>query len=121
MAPGYSGAGLAVQHPHPKRRPNRTSRIDHPAGDPWPRRWRCRHPGIARQAAADDTGRCPAEVTVLAAGRDRGIAIVAALWASAILAVVVLSLLQADRADGEVGRGRAEFGEAGADAGAGGH
>src|SRR3979490_1292166 len=114
MAPGYSGAGLAVQRPHPKRRPNRTSRIDHPAGDPWPRRWRCRHPGIARKAAADDTGRCPAEGTVLAAGRERGIAMFAALWASAILAVVVLSVLQLVRADARLGRGREDLAELGA-------
>jgi general secretion pathway protein K len=51
---------------------------------------------------------------VLAAGRDRGIAIVAALWASAILAVVVLSVLQLVRADARLGRGREDLAELGA-------
>ena len=51
---------------------------------------------------------------MLAAGRDRGIAIVAALWASAILAVVVLSVLQLVRADARLGRGREDLAELGA-------
>ena len=38
--------------------------------------------------------------------RERGIAIVAALWAAAIMAVIVLSVLQIVRADARVGRGR---------------
>jgi general secretion pathway protein K len=37
---------------------------------------------------------------------ERGIAIVAALWASAIFAVIVLSVMQIVRADARVGRGR---------------
>jgi general secretion pathway protein K len=53
-------------------------------------------------------------VTALAAPRDRGIAIVAALWASAILAVIVVSVLQLVRADAKLGRGRADVAELGA-------
>ncbi|MGE5269922.1 MAG: general secretion pathway protein GspK [Thiohalocapsa sp.] len=44
----------------------------------------------------------------LGAGRERGIAIVAALWASAIVAVIVMSVLQLVRADARVGVGREE-------------
>jgi general secretion pathway protein K len=51
---------------------------------------------------------------VLAAGRDRGIAIVAALWASAILAVIVVSVLQLVRADARLGRGREDMAQLGA-------
>jgi general secretion pathway protein K len=40
------------------------------------------------------------------AERERGIAIVAALWASALFAIIVLSVLQIVRADARVGRGR---------------
>lgn len=47
----------------------------------------------------------------LGADRDRGIAIVAALWASAILAVIVLSVLQLVRADARLGRGREDMAE----------
>jgi general secretion pathway protein K len=50
-------------------------------------------------------------VTELAAPRDRGIAIVAALWASAILAVIVVSVLQLVRADARLGRGREDVAE----------
>ena len=46
--------------------------------------------------------------------RERGIAIVAALWASAILAVIVASVLQLARADANLGRGRHEAAELGA-------
>lgn len=42
----------------------------------------------------------------IGAGRERGIAIVAALWASAIVAVIVMSVLQLVRADARVGVGR---------------
>lgn len=47
----------------------------------------------------------------LAGGRDRGIAIVAALWASAILAVIVVSVMQLVRADAKSGRGREDLAE----------
>ena len=50
----------------------------------------------------------------MAADRERGIAIVAALWASAILAVIVASVLQLARADANLGRGRQEAAELGA-------
>lgn len=50
----------------------------------------------------------------MAADRERGIAIVAALWASAILAVIVASVLQLARADANLGRGRHEAAELGA-------
>jgi general secretion pathway protein K len=50
----------------------------------------------------------------LRAQRERGIAIVAALWASAILAVIVGSVLQLARADANLGRGRQEAAELGA-------
>ena len=50
----------------------------------------------------------------LAVEKDRGIAIVAALWASAILAVIVLSVLQLVRADARLGRGREDVAELGA-------
>ena len=53
-------------------------------------------------------------MTELPAPRDRGIAIVAALWASAILAVIVVSVLQLVRADAKLGRGRADVAELGA-------
>jgi general secretion pathway protein K len=53
-------------------------------------------------------------VTEVAAERERGIAIVAALWASAILAVIVASVLQLARADANLGRGRQEAAELGA-------
>src|SRR5215475_1194145 len=42
---------------------------------------------------------------------ERGIAIVAALWASAIFAVIVLSVMQIVRADARVGRGRTDVAE----------
>jgi general secretion pathway protein K len=42
---------------------------------------------------------------------ERGIAIVAALWAAAILAVIVLSVLQIVRADARVGRSREDVTE----------
>jgi general secretion pathway protein K len=45
---------------------------------------------------------------------ERGIAIVAALWASAIFAVIVLSVMQIVRADATVGRGRTDVAELGA-------
>jgi general secretion pathway protein K len=41
-----------------------------------------------------------------AAEREQGIAIVAALWAAALLAIVILSVLQIVRADARLGRGR---------------
>jgi general secretion pathway protein K len=47
---------------------------------------------------------------------ERGIAIVAALWASAIFAVIVLSVMQIVRADATVGRGRIDVAELGATA-----
>ena len=50
----------------------------------------------------------------LAVEKDRGIAIVAALWASAILAVIVVSVLQLVRADAKLGRGREDVAELGA-------
>jgi general secretion pathway protein K len=50
----------------------------------------------------------------LAVDRERGIAIVAALWASAIIAVVAASVLQLARADANLGRGRQEAAELGA-------
>ena len=53
-------------------------------------------------------------MTELASPRDRGIAIVAALWASAILAVIVVSVLQLVRADAKLGRGREDVAELGA-------
>jgi general secretion pathway protein K len=53
-------------------------------------------------------------VTELAADRERGIAIVAALWAAAILAVIVGSVLQLVRADAGLGHGRQEAAELGA-------
>jgi general secretion pathway protein K len=53
-------------------------------------------------------------VTELGAPRDRGIAIVAALWASAILAVIVVSVLQLVRADARLGRGREDVAQLGA-------
>jgi general secretion pathway protein K len=45
-------------------------------------------------------------VALQAKTQERGIAIVAALWAAAIMAVIVLSVLQIVRADARVGRGR---------------
>lgn len=42
----------------------------------------------------------------MVAARERGIAIVAALWASVIIAVIVASVLQLARADARLGRGR---------------
>src|SRR3984893_9098440 len=50
----------------------------------------------------------------LAVDKDRGIAIVAALWAAAILAVIVVSVLQLVRADAKLGRGREDVAELGA-------
>ena len=50
----------------------------------------------------------------MVARNERGIAIVAALWASAILAVIVGSVLQLVRADAVLGRGRQEAAELGA-------
>jgi general secretion pathway protein K len=50
----------------------------------------------------------------LAVNRERGIAIVAALWAAAILAVIVGSVLQLVRADAGLGRVRQETAELGA-------
>jgi general secretion pathway protein K len=47
---------------------------------------------------------------------ERGIAIVAALWAAAIFAVIVLSVMQIVRADATVGRGRTDVAELGATA-----
>lgn len=41
-------------------------------------------------------------------GGDRGIALIAALWATAIVAVIVMSVMQLTRADARVGRGRTQ-------------
>lgn len=48
------------------------------------------------------------------AGRESGLAVVAALWASALLAVIVGSVLQLVRADATLGHGRQEAAELGA-------
>src|SRR4030095_10028150 len=113
MASGSSGGRVAVRRAQQDIHPFRNPGVDHPAGDSRPRRRRRRHQGIARQIAPDDTG-CSQKVTALAAPRDRGIAIVAALWASAILAVIVVSVLQLVRGDAKLGRGRADVAELGA-------
>jgi general secretion pathway protein K len=45
-------------------------------------------------------------MTAREAQSERGIAIVAAMWASALIAIIILSVLQIVRADARVGRGR---------------
>jgi general secretion pathway protein K len=55
-------------------------------------------------------------MTVPSVKSEHGIAIVAALWASAIFAVIVLSVMQIVRADATVGRGRTDVAELGATA-----
>jgi general secretion pathway protein K len=50
-------------------------------------------------------------MTFAGARSERGIAIVAALWAAAIFAIIVLSVMQIVRADAALGRGRTDVAE----------